>query len=219
MSLSGTQSPSQLPAYRELPEAVLTCLGVDPALGLTTAEASARLRQYGWNELASPPAWRRLVATVVTATGKQTEMGKIAGLLQRTEDAATPLQTEIERVGRALGAAVILIAVVIIAAVFLTQRVTTVKAVVDVRIVGVSLAVAAVLEGLATVLTIVLALGMQRMARRNAIVRKLAGVETLGSANVICTGALSLGDWLVCIAVASSVIWTCGLFKFVMRCM
>ncbi|BCX04041.1 MAG: haloacid dehalogenase [Candidatus Roseilinea sp.] len=124
---------------------------------------------------------------VVTATGMRTEMGRIAGLLQRTEDTATPLQAEIERVGRALGVAVIIIAVIIVAAVFLTQRVTTLKAVVDVLIIGVSLAVAAVPEGLATILTIVLALGVQRMARRNAIVRKLAAVETLGSANVICT--------------------------------
>ncbi|GIV85330.1 MAG: haloacid dehalogenase [Candidatus Roseilinea sp.] len=144
---------------------------------------------------------------VVTATGMQTEMGKIAGLLQRTEDAATPLQAEIERVGRALGVAVIVIAIIIIAVVFLTQRVTTVKAVVDVLIVGVSLAVAAVPEGLATVLTIVLALGMQRMARRNAIVRKLAAVETLGSANVICTdktGTLTRNEMTVRTVVTAS---------------
>ncbi|MCS7056600.1 MAG: cation-translocating P-type ATPase [Thermoflexales bacterium] len=144
---------------------------------------------------------------VVTATGMQTEMGKIAGLLQRTEDTSTPLQAEIERVGRALGLAVIVIAVVIVVAVFLTQQVTTLKSVVDVLIVGVSLAVAAVPEGLATVLTIVLALGMQRMARRNAIVRKLAAVETLGSANVICTdktGTLTRNEMTVRTVVTAS---------------
>ncbi|RMG64989.1 MAG: cation-translocating P-type ATPase [Chloroflexi bacterium] len=347
MPSPSVQHLSQWPAYQESPEAVLARLGADPAHGLTADEAAARLRQYGPNELESPPttpAWRKFLAgfqnplvilllvaalisfvawliereselpfeaiailvivllnavlgfiqeeraersvaalkamsaamatvmrdgqrqkiparevvpgdillveegdtiaadarlieviglqvaeaaltgeslpvakslaaireevglgdrrnmlfagtaaiygrarAVVTATGMQTEMGKIAGLLQRTEDTATPLQAEIERVGRALGVAVIVIAIIIIAVVFLTQRVTTVKAVVDVLIVGVSLAVAAVPEGLATVLTIVLALGMQRMARRNAIVRKLAAVEALGSANVICT--------------------------------
>ena len=124
---------------------------------------------------------------VVTTTGMQTEMGKIAGLLQRTEADPTPLQVEIERVGRLLGIAVIIIAVIVIAAVLLTQQINSFAALVDVLILGVSLAVAAVPEGLATILTIVLALGVQRLAKRHAIMRKLAAVETLGSANVICT--------------------------------
>ncbi|MCL6509266.1 MAG: cation-translocating P-type ATPase [Anaerolineae bacterium] len=367
MELPGAQVPPSSQAYREPAEAVLTRLGTDPSRGLTAAEAAARLRMYGPNELISQPsmpAWRKflaqfqnplvlllLVATVVsftvwwiereselpfeaisilaivllnavlgfaqeeraeravavlkamsaatatvvrdgrrqkiparevvpgdillveegdaiaadarlieviglqvseaaltgeslpvskslapiadevglgdrknmlfagtaaaygrgravvTATGMQTEMGHIAGLLQRTEDAATPLQIEIERVGRSLGIAVIAIAVIIVAAVFLTQRVTTLKAVVDVLIIGVSLAVAAVPEGLATVLTIVLALGMQRMARRNVIVRKLAAVETLGSASVICTdktGTLTRNEMTVRTVVTAS---------------
>lgn len=124
---------------------------------------------------------------VVVATGMRTEMGRIAEMLQRTVDDTTPLQREIERLGRSLGVAVIAIAIIIVSAVFLTQPVRTFAAVVDVLLLGVSLAVAAVPEGLATVLTIVLALGMRRMAQRNAIVRKLSAVETLGSANVICT--------------------------------
>ncbi|MFN4293643.1 MAG: cation-transporting P-type ATPase, partial [Thermoflexales bacterium] len=64
MSSPGTRPPSQLPAYQESPEAVLARLGADPALGLTAVEAAARLRQYGLNELASPPAtpaWRRFL--------------------------------------------------------------------------------------------------------------------------------------------------------------
>jgi Ca2+-transporting ATPase len=124
---------------------------------------------------------------VVTATGMHTEVGCIAGLLQRTEDEATPLQAEIARVGRTLGAVVIAIAALIVVTVLLTSPAITSRVVVDALVIGVSLAVAAVPEGLAAILTIVLALGMQRMARRNVIVRRLAAVETLGSANVICT--------------------------------
>ncbi len=124
---------------------------------------------------------------VVTATGMRTEVGHIAGLLQRTEDTATSLQAEIARVSRALGTVVIAIAVLIIATVLLTRPAITARVVVDALVIGVSLAVAAVPEGLAAILTIVLALGMQRMAQRNVIVRRLAAVETLGSANVICT--------------------------------
>ncbi len=124
---------------------------------------------------------------IVTGTGMQTEVGKIAGLLQETKEEPTPLQIEIEKVSKVLGIAVIIIAIIVIGAVLLTQSIHSVSALVEALIFGVSLAVAAVPEGLATILTIVLAMGVQRMARRNAIMRKLSAVETLGSANVICT--------------------------------
>ncbi|MCL5998574.1 MAG: HAD-IC family P-type ATPase, partial [Chloroflexi bacterium] len=124
---------------------------------------------------------------IVTTTGMQTEMGHVAGLLQQAEETVTPLQEEIDRVGNLLGRAVVVIAVVIIATILVTQGVSSISAVVDVLILGVSLAVAAVPEGLATILTVVLALGVQRTAKRNAIIRKLAAVETLGSATVIAT--------------------------------
>jgi Ca2+-transporting ATPase len=144
---------------------------------------------------------------VVTATGMHTEVGRIAGLLQRTEDEATPLQAEIARVGRTLGAVVIAIAALIVVTVLLTSPAITSRVVVDALVIGVSLAVAAVPEGLAAILTIVLALGMQRMARRNVIVRRLAAVETLGSANVICTdktGTLTRNEMTVrCLITAS----------------
>ena len=136
-----------------------------------------------------------------------TEVGRIAGLLQRTEDEATPLQAEIARVGRTLGAVVIAIAALIVVTVLLTSPAITSRVVVDALVIGVSLAVAAVPEGLAAILTIVLALGMQRMARRNVIVRRLAAVETLGSANVICTdktGTLTRNEMTVrCLITAS----------------
>ena len=124
---------------------------------------------------------------IVTATGMATEMGRIADLLESTEEERTPLQQEIDRVGRWLGVAVVVIAVVVVAAILATSDIQDAQDVADVLLVGVSLAVAAVPEGLPAVLSVVLALGVQRMARQNAIVKELSSVETLGSASVICT--------------------------------
>lgn len=137
---------------------------------------------------------------VVTATGMQTEMGHVARLLGRTEEEATPLQREVDHVGRTLGVAVVVIAVVVVAAILATSEVRAARDLVDVLLVGVSLAVAAVPEGLPAVLSVVLALGVQRMARRNAIVKRLSSVETLGSASVICsdkTGTLTRNEMTV----------------------
>jgi magnesium-transporting ATPase (P-type) len=125
--------------------------------------------------------------SVVTATGMATEMGRIAAMLERREEEPTPLQREIDHVGRVLGVAVILIAIIVVAAVLLTSDISGPGDLVDVLLLGVSLAVAAVPEGLPAILTIVLAIGVQRMARQNAIVKKLSSVETLGSATAICT--------------------------------
>ena len=124
---------------------------------------------------------------VVTATGMATEMGRIAELLEGAEEEPTPLQREIARVGRVLGIAVTVIAVVVMAAILLTSDIADAADLADVLLVGVSLAVAAVPEGLPAVLSVVLAIGVQRMARRNAIVKRLSSAETLGSASVICT--------------------------------
>jgi Ca2+-transporting ATPase len=138
---------------------------------------------------------------VVTATGMATEMGRIAGLLGRTGEQQTPLQRELDRVGRMLGIAVIGIAVVVVAAILLTSELETASDAVSVLLVGVSLAVAAVPEGLPAVLSVVLALGVQRMARRHAIVKKLSSVETLGSASAVCsdkTGTLTSASRCSC---------------------
>ena len=124
---------------------------------------------------------------VVTATGMATEMGAIAGMLQATAEKPTPLQLEVARIGRMLGIAVVVIAGVVVATVLLLSEIRTLSDVVAVLLLGVSLAVAAVPEGLPAILSVVLAIGVQRMARRNAIVKKLSSVETLGSASVICT--------------------------------
>ena len=137
---------------------------------------------------------------VVTDTGMATEMGRIADLLESTEEERTPLQQEIDRVGRWLGLAVIVIAVVVVVAILLTSDIRSAEDVADVLLVGVSLAVAAVPEGLPAVLSVVLALGVQRMARQNAIVKKLSSVETLGSASVICsdkTGTLTRNEMTI----------------------
>src|SRR5690606_30871660 len=118
---------------------------------------------------------------VVTATGMRTPMGRIAGMLKETPDATTPVQKELDRVGKLLAIIVVVIAVVMVATVLLVEDVHDFSDIFAVLILGVALAVAAVPEGLPAVVTAVLALGVQRMAKRNAIVRHLAAVETLGS--------------------------------------
>jgi magnesium-transporting ATPase (P-type) len=137
---------------------------------------------------------------VVTATGMGTEMGAIAALLEATEAEPTPLQVEVGRIGRMLGLAVVVIATVVVATVLAISDIRGVADVVPVLLLGVSLAVAAVPEGLPAILSVVLALGVQRMATRNAVVKHLASVETLGSASVICadkTGTLTRSEMTI----------------------
>ncbi len=124
---------------------------------------------------------------VVTATGMVTEVGMIAHLLRTTQDEVTPLQREVSRIGQMLARAVVAIAVIVMAAMMLTADIGSRADWVAVFLLGVSLAVAAVPEGLPAILSLVLAIGVERMARRKAIVKKLSSVETLGSASVICT--------------------------------
>jgi P-type Ca2+ transporter type 2C len=144
---------------------------------------------------------------IVTATGMRTEMGRIAGLLRETPDESTPLQRELDRTGKVLGLAVIAIAVVMIVTIILVEHVRGTAALLEVLILGVALAVAAVPEGLPAVVTAVLSIGVQRMAQRNAIVRHLAAVETLGSATVIAsdkTGTLTRNEMTVRVVVTAS---------------
>jgi P-type Ca2+ transporter type 2C len=124
---------------------------------------------------------------LVTATGMATEVGAIAAMLDATPERPTPLQKEVSRVGRMLGIAVMLIAMIVVATTLVVGEISSVRGMVDVLLMGVALAVAAVPEGLPAVLSVVLALGVQRMARHQAIVKDLSSVETLGSASVICT--------------------------------
>jgi P-type Ca2+ transporter type 2C len=144
---------------------------------------------------------------VAVATGMQSQMGRIAGMLKDAPTETTPLQKELDRVGQLLGIIVIVIAVVMVATILLVEDVSGFSAIFDVLILGVALAVAAVPEGLPAVVTAVLSLGVQRMAQRNAIVRHLAAVETLGSANVIAsdkTGTLTKNEMTVRAVVTAS---------------
>ena len=137
---------------------------------------------------------------VVTASGMATEMGAIAGMLGATPEEPTPLEKEVGRIGRMLGFAVIIIAAVVVATILLMSDIRSAADVIPVLLLGVSLAVAAVPEGLPAILSVVLALGVQRMARHNAIVKKLSSVETLGSASVIAsdkTGTLTRAEMTI----------------------
>ncbi|VTZ49701.1 Calcium-transporting ATPase [Methylocella tundrae] len=143
---------------------------------------------------------------VVTATGMRSEMGRIADMLMQAPAEPTPLQRELDHVGKLLGAGVVAIAVVMIATILFVEDVRGFRAVIDVLIFGVALAVAAVPEGLPAIVTAVLSLGVQRMAQKRAIIRRLAAVETLGSATVIAsdkTGTLTKNEMTARVAVTA----------------
>lgn len=126
---------------------------------------------------------------IITATGMNTEVGHIAKLIMDDETPMTPLQKRLANTGKALGIAALLICIVIFLIGIMKNR-----PIFDMFMTSVSLAVAAIPEGLPAIVTIMLSLGVQRMAKKNAVIRKLPAVETLGSATVICsdkTGTLT----------------------------
>lgn len=132
---------------------------------------------------------------IVAATGMHSELGRIAGLIQRNASDTTPLQRKLEELGKTL----VYLCLGIVAVIFLLQIVRG-GSVLEALLLAVSLAVAAVPEGLPAVVTIALALGLQRMVKRNALVRKLPSVETLGAVTVICsdkTGTLTRNEMTV----------------------
>ena len=131
---------------------------------------------------------------VVTATGMDTEMGKIADALSRAEQGQTPLQIKLSQLSKILTWLVLGICVVIFAVQILRAGGFEFEVILDSFMVAVSLAVAAIPEGLAAVVTVVLSIGVTNMSKRNAIIRRLTAVETLGCAQVICsdkTGTLT----------------------------
>ncbi|WEU40602.1 MAG: calcium-transporting P-type ATPase, PMR1-type [Candidatus Odinarchaeum yellowstonii] len=132
---------------------------------------------------------------VVVATGMDTEIGHIATMISQEEEKETPLQKKLDILGKKLGQIIIVLCVIV----FLTGFLRGIPFI-EIFLASVGLAVAAIPEGLPAIVTMGLALGIQRMAKRNAIIRKLPAVETLGSANVICsdkTGTLTKNEMTV----------------------
>lgn len=126
---------------------------------------------------------------VVTSTGMNTEMGKIANLLEGETETQTPLQKKLSQLGKYLG----IMALVACAIIFVVGLLNGIK-LLEIFMTAISLAVSAIPEGLPAIVTIVLSIGVQRMVKRNALIRKLPAVETLGSASIICsdkTGTLT----------------------------
>jgi P-type Ca2+ transporter type 2C len=144
---------------------------------------------------------------IVTATGMLTEMGNVARLLGGVVEKRTPLQREIDRIGRMLGVAIIAIAMIVIGTTIAISDVRSATDVVEILLIGVSLAAAAVPEGLPAVLSVVLSRGVRNMARKQALVKKLSSVETLGSASVVCTdktGTLTKSEMTIEVVVTPS---------------
>lgn len=127
---------------------------------------------------------------VVVATGMQTEVGRIAGMIEAADETTTPLQANLTQLGKSLTILILVIAAIVFAMGMWRQA----ESLIDMLLTAISLAVAAIPEGLPAIVTITLALGTQRMAKRHAIVRKLPAVETLGSTDIIAsdkTGTLT----------------------------
>ncbi|WP_440059572.1 cation-translocating P-type ATPase [Thermogladius sp. 4427co] len=145
---------------------------------------------------------------VVVATGPRTVIGGITRAVGEAKEAPTPLEEELEDLGFKLSVIILAIAAIVVATTFLLEKTSIITA----ALIGISLAVAAVPESLPAIATALLAIGARRMAERNAIVRKLAAVEALGSVDVICTdktGTVTRGEMMV------KYLWTPrGLYEF-----
>ncbi|MCR4722179.1 MAG: cation-translocating P-type ATPase [Eubacteriales bacterium] len=131
---------------------------------------------------------------IVTATGMNTEMGAIAATLNMAEDESTPLQKKLAEFGKVLTKLVIAISVIVFIVTVLRQRDFSVTALLNTFMIAIALAVAAIPEGLTAVVTIVLSMGVTKMSKRSAVIRKLSAVEALGCAQIICsdkTGTLT----------------------------
>ncbi|MCP9758797.1 HAD family hydrolase [Aquitalea sp. S1-19] len=183
---------------------VLSAHGAEVAEAALTGEAHPVAKLAGTLSAATPLAERSnmvfmntvltrgRIEALVTATGMYTEMGRLAGLLAQTVEGATPLQRQLDVLGKRLG----LIACAVVALMFVVG-IARGEPLGETAMVAIALAVAAIPEGLPAVVTVTLALGMHRMARHHAIVKKLAAVETLGCTTVICsdkTGTLTLNQ-------------------------
>jgi Ca2+-transporting ATPase len=131
---------------------------------------------------------------IVIGTGMQTEFGKIAAMLQGVKEEETPLQKNLDKVGKMLGIACLVIVAIVVVLSIIRGHISSIDKIMDMFIWGVSLAVAAVPEALPAVVVISLSIGVQKMVKRHALVRRLSAVETLGCTTVICsdkTGTLT----------------------------
>jgi len=184
---------------------LLACHSVEIDEAALTGESHAVAKDSGHTVAAEAPlaervnmAYMNTVVTrgraelLVTATGMATEMGRLSGLLAQAESGPTPLQLQLDALGRRLA----LIAGVVIALIFALSWARG-EPLVHIVLTSIALAVAAIPEGLPAVVTVTLAIGMHRMAQHRAIVKKLAAVETLGCTTVICsdkTGTLTMNQ-------------------------
>ncbi|MBN8284877.1 HAD-IC family P-type ATPase [Zoogloea sp.] len=176
----------------EVAEATLTGESAPVAKAPAAVAADTPLAEHQGMIFMNTVVTRGRLEAVVTATGMDTEMGRLAGLLGDTSEPATPLQAQLDTLGKRLA----LIAGVVVALMF-GAGLARGDDLMDTALTAIALAVAAIPEGLPAVVTVTLALGMHRMAGRNAIVKKLASVETLGCTTVICsdkTGTLTLNQ-------------------------
>jgi Ca2+-transporting ATPase len=176
----------------EVAEAALTGESHAVAKSAHSVDAASPLAERHGMVYMNTVVTRGRIEAVVTATGMRTEMGRIAGLLDATADTTTPLQTQLDRLGKRLAA----IAGSVVTLIFVIGVLRGAHPI-EMAMTAIALAVAAIPEGLPAVVTITLALGMHRMAKRQAIVKKLAAVETLGCTTVICadkTGTLTMNQ-------------------------
>ena len=179
----------------EIDESVLTGESQPVAKDTAALAADAPLAERHNMAYMNTVVTRGRLEMLVTATGMATEMGRIAGLMQSAPEPATPLQRQLDRLGKRLAA----IAAVVVGAIFALALYQG-AALAEAALTAITLAVAAIPEGLPAVVTVTLALGMRRMAARRAIVKRLAAVETLGCTTVICsdkTGTLTLNQMTV----------------------
>jgi Ca2+-transporting ATPase len=190
-------------------EAPLTGESVPVAKDTETIEADVGLGDRHNMLFSSTVATYGRGRAVVVATGMNTEVGRIAGLLEVAEKEPTPLQQELDRTGKRLSIIMLGICAVVFATGLITSPVFNLNAILSLFLFAVALAVAAIPEALPAIVTVGLSLGVRRMAAANAIVRKLPAVETLGAATVICsdkTGTLTRNEMTVRAIATSGVV-------------